>query len=113
VPPSGENSVMLGGIFSKVGGSFADQLIVILGHDHIWCHAKISEVAILVSTILNFWWSLEVAVDELHLCFVIKGNKWWKRIFFGWLLSLCYITNIWSYSSRSHHMLLLVRQKRF
>jgi len=26
----------------------------------------------------NFWCSLEVAVTELHLCFVIKGNVWWK-----------------------------------
>jgi len=25
--------------------------------------------------------SLEVAADELHLCFDIKGNVWWKRAF--------------------------------
>jgi len=42
---------------------------------------KISEVATLVSTIANFWCSPEVAAAELHLCFVIKGNVWWKRTF--------------------------------
>ena len=40
-----------------------------------------SEVATLVSMIPNFWCSLEVAAAELHLCFVIKGNVWWKRTF--------------------------------
>ena len=29
----------------------------------------------------NFWCYLEVAATELHLCFVIKGNVWWKRTF--------------------------------
>jgi len=29
----------------------------------------------------NFWYSLEVAATELQLCFVIKGNVWWKRTF--------------------------------
>jgi len=29
----------------------------------------------------NFWCSLEVAAAELHLCFVIKGNVWWKSTF--------------------------------
>ena len=29
----------------------------------------------------NFWCSLEIAAAELHLCFVIKGNPWWKRTF--------------------------------
>ena len=29
----------------------------------------------------NFWWSLEVAAAELHLCFVIKGYVWWRRTF--------------------------------
>jgi len=29
----------------------------------------------------NLWCSLEVAATELHLCFVIKGNVWWKRTF--------------------------------
>ena len=29
----------------------------------------------------NFWCSLEIAAAELHLCFVIKGNMWWKRTF--------------------------------
>jgi len=48
---------------------------------HIWCHVKISEVATLVSTIPNFWCSLEVAATELHLCFVTNGNVWWKRTF--------------------------------
>jgi len=48
---------------------------------HIWCHVKISEVAALVSMIPNFWCCLEVAATELHLCFVIKGNVWWKRTF--------------------------------
>jgi len=48
---------------------------------HIWCHVKISEVAKLVSMIPNFWCSLEVAAAELHLCFVIKGNVWWKSTF--------------------------------
>ena len=48
---------------------------------HIWCHVKISEVATLVSMIPNFWCSLEVAEAELHLCFVMNGNVWWKRTF--------------------------------
>jgi len=39
-------------------------------------------VATLVSMIPNFWCYLEVAATELHLCFVIKGNVWWKRTFF-------------------------------
>jgi len=29
----------------------------------------------------NFWCSLEDAAVELHLCFIIKGNIWWKRTF--------------------------------
>ena len=29
----------------------------------------------------NFWCSLQVAAAELHLCFVRKGNVWWKRTF--------------------------------
>ena len=48
---------------------------------HIWCRVKISKVATLVSMIPNFWCYLEVAATELHLCFVIKGNVWWKRTF--------------------------------
>jgi len=48
---------------------------------HIWCHVKVSAVATLVLMIPNFWCSLEVAATELHLCFVIKGNVWWKRTF--------------------------------
>jgi len=35
---------------------------------HIWCHVKISEVATLVSLMADFWWSLEVAAAEMHLC---------------------------------------------
>ena len=35
----------------------------------------------LVSMIPNFWYCLEAAATELHLCFVIKGNVWWKRTF--------------------------------
>ena len=64
---------------------------------HIYCHVKISEVATLVSMIPNFWCCLEVAATQLHLCFVIKGNVWWKRTFLPmrWLLSLCYIINTW------------------
>ena len=42
---------------------------------------NIGEVATLVSTIPNFWCSLEVAAAELHLCFVIKCNLWWKHTF--------------------------------
>jgi len=42
---------------------------------------KISEVVTLVSMIPNFWCCLEVAATELHLCFVVKGNVWWKRTF--------------------------------
>ena len=42
---------------------------------------NISEVATLVSMMPNFWCCLEVAAAELHLCFVIKGNVWWKRSF--------------------------------
>jgi len=38
-------------------------------------------VATPVSMIPNFWCCHEVAATELHLCFVIKGNVWWKRIF--------------------------------
>ena len=48
---------------------------------HIWCHVKISEVATLVSMIPNFWCCLEVTATELHLCFVIKRNVWWKSTF--------------------------------
>jgi len=80
---------------------------------HIWCHVKISEVATQVPLIPNFWCSLVVAAAELHLSFVIKGNVWWKRTFFRWLLSLCYIINIWSDSSHLYHMHCVVRQKRF
>ena len=29
----------------------------------------------------NFWCCLEVTATELHLCFVIKGNVWWKPTF--------------------------------
>ena len=29
----------------------------------------------------NFWCSLIVAAAELLLCFVTKGNEWWKRTF--------------------------------
>jgi len=38
-------------------------------------------VAALVSLMPKFWCCLEVAATELHLCFVIKGNMWWKRTF--------------------------------
>jgi len=31
--------------------------------------------------ISNFWCSLGAAAAELHLCFVIKGNVWWKCTF--------------------------------
>jgi len=48
---------------------------------HRWCHVNMSEVATLASMIPNFWCSREVAVTELHLCFVVKGNVWWKRTF--------------------------------
>ena len=72
-----------------------------------------SEVETLVSMIPNFWCSLEVAVAELHLCSVIMGNLWWKRTFFRCLLSLCYITNIWSYSSHLYRMLFRVARLAF
>ena len=29
----------------------------------------------------SFWCCLEAALNELDLCFVIKGNVWWKRTF--------------------------------
>jgi len=29
----------------------------------------------------NFWCSLEVSAAEMHFCFVIMGNVWWKRTF--------------------------------
>ena len=35
----------------------------------------------LVSMILNFWCSLAEAAAEVHLCFVIKGDVWWKGTF--------------------------------
>jgi len=54
---------------------------IFIWEHHIWCHVKISEVATLVSMIPNFWCCLEAAATELHLCFVIKGNVWWKRTF--------------------------------
>jgi len=38
-------------------------------------------VATLESMIPNFWCRLEVAATEVHLCFVIKGNVWWKPTF--------------------------------
>ena len=40
---------------------------------------EMANLATLVSMIPNFWASLAAA--DLHLCFVIKGNVWWKRIF--------------------------------
>jgi len=40
-----------------------------------------ANLATLVSMIPNFWASLEVAAADLHLCFVIEGNVWWKRTF--------------------------------
>jgi len=40
-----------------------------------------ANLATLVSMIPNFWASLEVAEADLHLCFVIEGNVWWKRTF--------------------------------
>jgi len=52
-----------------------------IGEHHIWCYVEIVEVATLVSMIPNFWCSLEVAAAELHICFIIKGNVWWKRTF--------------------------------
>ena len=42
---------------------------------HIVTHVTI------VSMIPNFWCSREAAAAELPLCFVIKGNVWWKRHF--------------------------------
>jgi len=38
-------------------------------------------VTTLVSMIPNFWCCLGAAATELHLCFLIKGNLWWKRTF--------------------------------
>ena len=35
----------------------------------------------LVSTIPDFWCSLEDTAAELYLCFVIKSNLWWKCTF--------------------------------
>jgi len=72
---------------------------------HTWYHDKISEVTTLVLMIPNFWCSLEAAATELHLCFVIKGNVWWKRTFpMATIVVLHHST--WSYSSHLHHMLL-------
>jgi len=34
-----------------------------------------------LSVIPKFWCSLEVTAAELHLCFVIKCNLWWKCAF--------------------------------
>jgi len=36
--------------------------------------------------LLDLWYSLEVAAIELHLCFVIKGNVWWKLIFLAMVI---------------------------
>ena len=44
----------------------------------IWCHVRSGNTGI---NDPNFWCSLAVAAAELHLCFVIKGNLWWKRTF--------------------------------
>jgi len=49
--------------------------------ENITSDVMLSEVATLVSMFATFWCSLEVAAAELHLCFVIKGNVWWKRTF--------------------------------
>ena len=48
---------------------------------HIWCHVKISEVAKIVSMIPNFCCCLKITTTELHLCFVMKDNVWWKSSF--------------------------------
>ena len=55
----------------------------------------------------NFWCSHEVTAAELHLCFVIKGNVWWKSTFLsmGTIvkgIQASYTTCYW-----------VVRQKRF
>jgi len=73
---------------------------------HIWCHVKISEVSTLLSMIPNFWYILEVAAAELDIGFVTKVMYGGNALFFRWLLSLCYIINVWSYSSHLHHVLL-------
>ena len=67
----------------------------IIWEHHIWCHVKISEVATLVSMILNFWCSVEVAAAELHLCLVIKVTCGGNALFFRWLLSLCSGLPVW------------------
>jgi len=88
----------------------------IIWEHHIWCHVEISEVATLVSMILNFWCSVEVAAAELHLCFVINGNVWWKRIFlpmvyYRCVTSLTYkaIQTIW----HLQHMLFRGQSEKF
>jgi len=43
-----------------------------------------------------------ITVVELHLCFVIKGNVWWKRTF----LPIFTVVVLCSYSSHLQHMLL-------
>ena len=43
-----------------------------------------------------------ITVVELHLCFVIKGNVWWKRTF----LPIFTVVALCSYSSHLQHMLL-------
>jgi len=53
----------------------------LIWENHMWCHDNISEVVTLASMTPNFWCSLEVVAVELYLCFVIKGNLWWKRTF--------------------------------
>jgi len=80
---------------------------------HRWCYVKISEVATLVSMIPNFWCSLEVAAAELHLCFVIKGNVYWKRTFLRWLPSLLHHKHMKLFKPIHTTCYCVVRHKRF
>ena len=56
----------------------------------------------------HYQWCQASGADSLvsDLCFVIKLTCRGNALFFGWLLSLCYIINIWSYSRHLHRMLL-------
>ena len=67
-----------------------------------------------VSMIPNFWCSLEVAAAELHFCFVIKGNVWWKRNFHPMVtVVVLHHKHIMPFKPLHTTCYCVVRQKRF
>ena len=63
----------------------------------------------------NLWCSLEVAAAELHLCFIVKINVWWKRTFLP-MVTIVVLHHKYMKLFKLqylHHMICMVRQKRF